>query len=1110
MSASTIPRLDSYLDRRSSPVALPLSILTWAPRGTVGPSVQTLPTTVPVERGNAGETYRRGVQLPLVVAPSFIGNESHLLFLGSPNDAFRRPKGRHNSLASLGNPALTTTPGPAPVEEGTEIHSTLLLASSAKSLIASVQLVRKVTKVTEERRMDAETGRGGCQLHLNSALVKQSLSSDVAEGYANPEEPSETTLLSRRERSHSISSSSDTYDEDDVDPLSGDAGHGDVSRDLIRLQLPRSLYYTGDEEAEGLQEIESGCAKDFCTALRRFLDDGTGDIQAILSERNQKEKALAMFLSAIRGNLQVLKAALEAGAAIGAHDSMGRTVLHRCSRLGRTQVVELLLEEGGASVDSLDEDTNSITPLCCAGAGGAVDVCRLLLRHGANINAGLDKGISPLKCAVAFRRVECVRFLLDSGALLICPAPWSETPVHIAASEGFEDCLELLLQHGGSRDDRRGKESMTPLHLAAFSRHHRCVRLLLESIARSNLEACDSKRRTALHLAASVQSVEGVKLLLEYRAQVDVRDVDLRTPLHLAVAKRAINLECVHALLDAGADPNVRDIQGFTPLHYAAANEFTQCIKLLLERGADVTIRNKSDVTPLMYIVRKTPCVLNKFKEMFDEGLLLRDNRCDREEILKMDFRTLLPHSVTTGRLPPFKSSPPMEKYSDPSGYKETLLFINFIKTGQTWLLMHPLCESFLHFKWLRVRKFFFFNIFFYSAFVLFLTLYTSKVFRMNCLMEPSSTTFNETSSDCDDFNTLEKRLVFYRSHDIVIRWSLLLVFTSVLFVKEGYQIAQSPKNYFTSYENWLQLSTALIAALLTHHENRWGNGYLPVWKFHLAGLSMILAWGELMLMIGRIPALGVYIQMFTLVLFDFVKFFATYACLILAFVFSFSILFQNRDPFRAPWGGLVSTLVMLTGEYEYNEVLFYNPDAPLSFPGTAHVIFLLFIFVVSIVMINLLIGLAVNDIQTLQNSARLERLVRQTELIAHMESTVFGKWLWFLPVRLRKRLHETALVFPRGQFRPRFRPNHPQEKRLPRQLLDAAYQLAKAKNQRNKATEPTKLEKLLTWEDVNQIKGLLNRHYGRCDAKEQKAMQAEVDSLMEKLDMTLKRIQQG
>ena len=58
-------------------------------------------------------------------------------------------------------------------------------------------------------------------------------------------------------------------------------------------------------------------------------------------------------------------------------------------------------------------------------------------------------------------------------------------------------------------------------------------------------------------------------------------------------------------------------------------------------------------------------------------------------------------------------------------------------------------------------------------------------------------------------------------------------------------------------------------------------------------------------------------------------------------------------------------------------------------FPVTAQLLVFIFIFLVSIILMNLLVGLAVSDIQGLSKSAKLEQLIQQVELINYME-----RWL--------------------------------------------------------------------------------------------------------------------
>lgn len=63
--------------------------------------------------------------------------------------------------------------------------------------------------------------------------------------------------------------------------------------------------------------------------------------------------------------------------------------------------------------------------------------------------------------------------------------------------------------------------------------------------------------------------------------------------------------------------------------------------------------------------------------------------------------------------------------------------------------------------------------------------------------------------------------------------------------------------------------------------------------------------------------------------------------------------------------------------------------------------IYTAYIMIVAIVLANLLIGLAVNDIQGIYAEASIDKLVKQTRLLNAAESGFHGKWLRSLiPVR--------------------------------------------------------------------------------------------------------------
>ena len=147
------------------------------------------------------------------------------------------------------------------------------------------------------------------------------------------------------------------------------------------------------------------------------------------------------------------------------------------------------------------------------------------------------------------------------------------------------------------------------------------------------------------------------------------------------------------------------------------------------------------------------------------------------------------------------------------------------------------------------------------------------------------------------------------------------------------------------------------------------------------------------------------------------------------------SVLYPDTESLaRLPYS-LVTTIVMMTGELEYSKY-FYEDHRP-TYPITTLLVFLAFILFIVVVLMNLLVGLAVSDIQGLRKSAGLDSLVRQTRLIARMESIVFSPWLNHLPcwidTRTRKFLQRKILVVPPSHHRVyTVRPNDPRDDRFP------------------------------------------------------------------------------
>jgi ankyrin repeat protein len=703
--------------------------------------------------------------------------------------------------------------------------------------------------------------------------------------------------------------------------------------------------------------------------------------------------------------------------------SQGLSALHLASFSGCIPGTQYLLAQGC--------DVNSIfkcyTPLHCSAFGDSPETAMILLNSGAKVQALTNSPSncheSVLHCAVRANAIACVRLFTAEGADVGQVEYSGMSPVHLAADLGHPQCLKIMSEAKGNNINAKTKDKeLTPLHLAAEGGYVECVEILLDKGADANIR--NHRGQTPLHLAARAQAYDCVEMLLRKgNADPNIGDFDKRTPLHAAVGKSARSYDIIELLVSWGADVNTKDQYGYTPLHIAALNELSQCVEILIFHGADVTAKSKFGMTALGIITRKTPASLAMVTQKLDSAITLHHHpeSSNREVELRLDFRSILQHC-----------------------HPREISFLNtFVDEGQKEILLHPLCSAFLYLKWEKIRKYYIARMLFCFIFVLSLSLYVLTALAHNCYNHGKN--MNDTQPQ-NVIELCEKKSMMghmLRTNPFVIemQWFVLVGITCCEILRKVYGIAGYPtvKQYLSHPENIIEwtviVSVFVISFIYT--------GRTYTWQNHIGAFAVLFGWTNLMLMIGQLPVFGSYVAMYTRVQGEFAKLLLAYSCLLIGFTISFCVIFPDSSTFANPFIGLITVLVMMTGELNLDLLVDDDPeDPPFLLEISAQVTYILFLLFVTVILMNLLVGIAVHDIQGLQKTAGLSKLVRQTKLISYMELALFNG---YLPRYLLNLLHWTALVSPKAyRVVLNVKPLNPREKRLPRDILKAAHEIAK------------------------------------------------------------------
>jgi ankyrin repeat protein len=349
-------------------------------------------------------------------------------------------------------------------------------------------------------------------------------------------------------------------------------------------------------------------------ALRLLLDRG-----AAVDAREPEFQQTALMIAVRENHGPAVDLLIRAGASLDARTRTGPTpaFVPPCKGTGCGSEGVGINRGGLPDRGRRAEVKGGMTPLLYAARDGRVDVARLLVAAGADLELGDGNGIRPLLMAALNGQVAVARLLVEKGADVNADDFWGRSPLWAAVGHRNLDMnnndqdaptdngvdraamlgLIRLLIDRGAQVNARTREVPPP-------------RRWLYSL--NDVSWVDFTGQTPFLRAALSGDTTTMKLLVERGADPNLPTLAGTTPLMAAAGVNWVvaqtyteslqaRLDAVALCLELGADVNATNSMGLTALLGAVNRGSNDIIELLVARGARLDITDKEGRTPLRW-----------------------------------------------------------------------------------------------------------------------------------------------------------------------------------------------------------------------------------------------------------------------------------------------------------------------------------------------------------------------------------------------------------------------------------------------------------------------------------------------------------------------------
>ncbi len=642
-------------------------------------------------------------------------------------------------------------------------------------------------------------------------------------------------------------------------------------------------------------------------------------------------------------------------------DEKGLCVVHHACEDNDTRMLGLLITkaiEAGIGPDvTLLQDNHNHTGLHLACNRGHIETADILCTKAFQLGISKpflfladDNGLSALHCAAQHGLVPVVQLLLtyamDLGVRtckqLICLRDcdgW--TAMDLASKKDLESVQKILMAKAERLKTVPNmcfplREKGTSLHAACCGTSVNIVNRIMNSKVLSVEKLLlqeDEDGDTALSVACSRN-----KKLIQKAAQSKVAEDIIDVLLDYAKQYHVAEVLLCHE--------NNKHENALTLACIKEGNERTA--RRLFKLAMELKLYKVLDKTQIEHMPQ---LLLEQFDKLYDEVALTIDvtKKADISDVSKL----FVTHEKNLSFTQITKSS----------------LLTKIGESGKEELITHQFTQLILALYWQKYAAHLFFG--FFAVYILFMTSFTC-VINNNYFVNTNGTI--TVVNDHTHFNHASVTI------------TICLACLEICF--EIWQLLQKRWYYIRSRQNYLDMfvyvSAIMVSILMVvEDEHRWSH--------ILATVSVFAGWVNAAVILRSVPNFGFRFVMLFSVLWNVILFLPVLAIFIFGFALVFHNLAMNQDQYENIGKSIIKTMVMSIGEVDYL-YMFYTSPNPTPFEIISHIMFAICLAIMTISVMNLLIGVAIGDVVEVKRTSKVRAFVTLSDLV--LEYRCLYPWL--------------------------------------------------------------------------------------------------------------------